>query len=222
MSLPEREPTWLVLKKAAEELVKKGRTTFTRRELITYAKKYIDPERPESSLDFEVDLVTVNGSSKDRYRDPEKLFLFRIGRGRYTLYNPEIHGPIEEYLEVITRVPIRRTVVKSIAEVFKARGYIVEEQRGGRVTAPDLVIRGNGEAIGVWIVDPMGEQRSQLRGFAYSLGSAIIERKRYSSSLVIVPPGLYTQLPEDIRAGLENIGVRIAIIKEERRYTVKL
>lgn len=223
MSNQEREPTWLVLKKAALELMKRGQRTFTRRELITYAKEYIDPERPTSILDFEVDLVTVNGSSKDKYRDPEKLFLFRIGRGKYTVYDPEFHGPIDKYLEITTRHPARRVVVKSIADELRARGYRVDEVKGvTRVTAPDLIARRDNEKVGVWIIDPIGDQRAQMRTLAYSLGSAIVESKNYSWTLVLVPPSLLTQLPTNIRAILENIGVKVAVIKEERRYTIKL
>ena len=65
MDYEEREPTWLVLKKAALELVKRGKTSFTRKELIEYARNHIDPTRSLTSLDFEIDLVTVNGNSKD-------------------------------------------------------------------------------------------------------------------------------------------------------------
>ncbi len=223
MSNQEREPTWQVLKKAALELMKMGHRTFTRRELINYAKKYIDPDRPVSILDFEVDLVTVNGSSKDKYRDPEKLFLFRIGRGKYTVYDPELHGPIDKYLEMTTRHPARRIVVKSIADELRARGYHVDEVRGAtRATAPDLIASRDDERIGVWIIDPIGDQRVQMRTLAYSLGSAIVESKNYTWTLVLVPPALLAQLPEKIRSILKDIGVRVAVIREERRYTIRL
>ena len=223
MSNQDREPTWLVLKKAAIELTRKGLKTFTRRELITYAKKYVDPDRPTSILDFEVDLVTVNGSSKDKYRDPEKLFLFRIGRGKYTVYNPEFHGPIDKYLEIMTKYPARRIVVKSIADELRARGYQVNEVKGvTRATAPDLIAKRDNERVGVWIIDPIGDQRAQMRTLAYSLGSAIVESKNYSWTLVLIPPSRLTQLPSNIRSVLEKIGVKVAVIKEERRYTIKL
>ena len=223
MSNQDREPTWLVLKKAAIELTRKGLKTFTRRELTTYAKKYVDPDRPISILDFEVDLVTVNGSSKDKYRDPEKLFLFRIGRGKYTVYDPELHGPIDKYLEMMTRYPARRIVVKSISDELRARGYQVNEVKGvTRATAPDLIAKQDNERVGVWIIDPIGDQRAQMRTLAYSLGSAIVESKNYSWTLVLIPPSLLTQLPSNIRSVLEKIRVKVAVIKEERRYTIKL
>ncbi len=223
MAYNERDPTWLVLKKAAEQLVKQGRISFTRRELISYANKHIDPSRPESSLDFEVDLVTVNGSSKDRYRDPEKLFLFRIGRGKYTLYNPELHGPIEKYLSVTTGVPTRRYVLKNIADSLRERGYHVQEvTQPGRTTAPDLLASDGGERVGVWVIDPAGDHRSQLRTLAYSIGSALIERPRYNWVLIIAPPDILAHVPSDTRELLEKHGVRLAFIQEERRYTVKL
>lgn len=223
MSNNNKEPTWLVLKKAAAELTRKGLKTFTRRELITYAKKYIDPNRPASILDFEVDLVTVNGSSKDKYRDPEKLFLFRIGRGKYTVYDPELHGPIDKYIEMTTKHPARRVVVKSIVDELRARGYQVDEIKGiSRATAPDLVAKRGNEKIGVWIIDPIGDQRAQMRTLAYSLGSAIVESKNYSWVLVLVPPPLLTHLQPNIRSVLETIRVKVAVIREERRYTIKL
>ncbi len=223
MEYSEREPTWLVLKKAAEQLVKQGKIAFTRRELITYANKYIDPSRPESSLDFEVDLVTVNGSSKDKYRDPEKLFLFRIGRGKYTLYNPELHGPIEKYLGVTTGIPSRKYVLKNIADSLRERGYSVQEvNQPGRTTAPDLVASDDREKVGVWIVDPAGDQRTQLRTLAYSIGSALIERPKYNWILVIAPPDILAHVPSETRELLEKYGIRLALIQEERRYTVKL
>jgi len=213
MSNQDREPTWLVLKKAAIELTRKGLKTFTRRELITYAKKYVDPDRPTSILDFEVDLVTVNGSSKE----------FRIGRGKYTVYNPEFHGPIDKYLEIMTKYPARRIVVKSIADELRARGYQVNEVKGvTRATAPDLIAKRDSERVGVWIIDPIGDQRAQMRTLAYSLGSAIVESKNYSWTLVLIPPSLLTQLPSNIRSVLEKIRVKVAVIREERRYTIKL
>ncbi len=223
MSSDERDPTWLVLKKAAMEMVKRGKTTFTRKELIEFAKKYIDPERPISSLDFEIDLTTVNGSSKDKYRDPEKLFLFRVGRGRYTLYDPELHGPLERYLEPSPSMPSRKNVIKSISESLKNRGYSVQEaKKASKPLSPDLVATLNGEKIGVWIVDPAGDQRTQLRTLAFSIGAAIIERPKYDWVMIIAPPDIMASIPPDLREILEKKGIRLALIEEERKYTVKL
>ncbi len=223
MEYDEREPTWLILKKAAEQLFKQGKIAFTRRELINYAKKYLAPDRPISSLDFEVDLVTVNGSSKDKYRDPEKLFLFRIGRGKYTLYDPELHGPIEKYLGVVTGIPTRKNVLENVAESLEKRGYHVQEvNQPGRATAPDLIATDGSEKVGIWVIDPAGDHRSQMRALAYSIGSALIERKKYNWVMVIAPPDILAHIPSDIREVLEKHGIRFVIIEEERRYTVKL
>ncbi len=218
-----REPTWLVLKKAAQQLVRQGKLSFTRKELITYAKKHIDPERSESSLDFEVDLVTVNGNSKDRYRDPEKLFLFRIGRGRYTLYDPELHGPIEQYLEGSEKLPSRRQVIEQVMQALREKGYSVEEKRYQRhPLAPDIVAYEDGEKIGVWVVDPSGDKYTQLKRLSYSLGAALIERAKYRWIMIAAPPDIAARIPQAIRECLESSGVRIVYIKEERRYTVKI
>jgi len=223
MAYNEKEPTWLILKKAATELVELGRISFSRRELINYAKKHVDPEKPESSLDFEVDLVTVNGSSKDKYKDPEKLFLFRIGRGRYTLYDPELHGPLEKYLEISSGIPTRRYVLRNVADSLKSRGYSIHEVKPtGKAIVPDLIATSDGEKIGVWVIDPASDQKTQLRTLAYSIGSAIITRPQYNWVMIIVPPDIVGVIPQGMRNVLEKNGIHIALIKEERRYTVKL
>ncbi len=223
MSEEYKEPTWMVLKKAAMKLMEQGKASFTRKELIMYAKKHVDPERSESSLDFEVDLVTVNGNSKDRYRDPEKLFLFRIGRGRYTLYDPEIHGPLEQYLEGGERPVSRRQVVEQVVASLREKGYGVEEKRyRRRPLAPDLVAYEGERRIGVWIVDPAGDKYTQLKRLAYSIGAAMIERDRYAWIMIIAPPDIVGRIPPRIRSCLEENGVRLVYIREERRYTIKL
>lgn len=222
MGYEEREPTWLVLKKAALELVEKGKSSFTRKELIEYARNSIDPSRSLTSLDFEIDLVTVNGNSKDRYRDPEKLFLFRIGRGRYTLYDPEIHGPIEKYLEHKAMTVGRKRILKGVAEGLKSRGYDVEEvNKPGRPLSPDLIAHGNEEKIGVWVVEPVGDTRTQLKTLASSIGSALIERHKYSWVMVVAPSDILATIPSDVRETLEKKGIRLVMLAEERRYTIK-
>ncbi|WFO75340.1 hypothetical protein J4526_00050 [Desulfurococcaceae archaeon MEX13E-LK6-19] len=223
MDYEEREPTWLVLKKAALELVKRGKTSFTRKELIEYARNHIDPTRSLTSLDFEIDLVTVNGNSKDRYKDPEKLFLFRIGRGRYTLYDPEIHGPIEKYLEQKTMTAGRKRIIRGVAEGLKSRGYNVEEvKKPGKPLSPDLIAYSDEEKIGVWVVEPVGDTRTQLKTFASSIGSALIERPKYNWVMVVAPPDILAIMPSDVREILEEKGIRLVVLAEERRYTIKL
>lgn len=223
MGYEGREPTWLVLKKAALELVKRGKTSFTRKELIEYARKHIDPSRSLTSLDFEIDLVTVNGNSKDRYRDPEKLFLFRVGRGRYTLYDPEIHGSIEKYLEQRTLTTGRKRIILGVAEGLRERGYSVEEvKKPTKPLSPDLIAYSDEEKIGVWIVEPVGDTRTQLKTFASSIGSALIERHKYNWVMVVAPPDILAMIPSEVKKLLEEKGIRLVVLAEERKYTIKL
>ncbi|MEM1643319.1 MAG: hypothetical protein QXV30_00785 [Desulfurococcaceae archaeon] len=211
---------WRVLKEAALELSKGGATVFTRKELVERAIS-IDPSKPASSLDFEVDLVTVNGVSKDKYKDPEKLFLFRVGRGKYTLYDPEIHGPIEDYIPSILP-PHRKSIAKSIAEALRSRGFTIDERTSTRPTSPDLIAVGSSGSIGIWIVDPSGDLKAQLRSMAHALGSAIIERRNYSEAIVAIPPTLASHVDAKLREYLESWNVRIVAFREERRYTLGL
>ena len=216
---PERKPNWLILKEAAQELVKMGKTVFTRKELTMYARK-LDPTRSEASLDFEIDLVTVNSNSKDKYRDPDKLFLYRIDRGRYTLYNPEIHGTIDSYIYQKTP-PIRREFINEIARELEARGYRIEVKQSNKPLTPNIVARVDNEKIGVWLVDPMQDPLTQLRTLAYIVGATILNRA-FNKHIVILPQPLLSRIPLSVREVLNRMGVKLAVLKEEKRYSVTL
>ena len=216
---PERKPNWLILKEAAQELVKMGKTVFTRKELTMYARK-LDPTRSEASLDFEIDLVTVNSNSKDKYRDPDKLFLYRIDRGRYTLYNPEIHGSIYSYIYQ-RAPPIRREFINEIVRELESKGYQIEVKQSNKPLTPNIVARIDNEKIGVWLIDPMQDPLTQLRMLAYIIGSTILN-KSFNKHLVILPQPLISRIPLSVRDMLNKIGVKLAVLKEEKRYSVSL
>ncbi len=213
-----KKANWEVLKEAAVKLVEMGKRTFTRKELTRFAKK-LDPSRPLTSLDFEIDLVTVNSNSKDRYRNPEKLFLFRVGRGRYTLYDPEIHGPIEKYLDQKTYSPTRREVIESLKEQLSREGFEVKEVKHlHKPLTPDLVAQVNGRVIGVWIIDPGSDRATQLKSLAYALGSALMSQ--YREAVIAVPAELIDKIPGKLRGFLEENNIRLRILREEKRYVI--
>ncbi len=214
-------PTWMVLKKAAEELTKKGKTSFTRKELTMFAKKNIDPSRPETSLDFEVDLVTVNSNSKDRYKDPEKLFLFRISRGRYTLYDPDIHGPLEKYLEPHHYLPTRKLVLSQISEILENKGYKVQIILQHRKPLTPDIVADNGKKTAVWVIDPGTDQATQLKNLAYAIGSALLSSNGIYDEIIITGPSfIINKIPEKVKQMLRSLGIKLAILREERRYTL--
>lgn len=214
-----KKPNWMILKEAAERLYMEGRTSFTRKELTSYAKK-IDPSRPETSLDFEIDLVTVNSNSKDRYRDPEKLFLFRISRGRYTLYDPEVHGPLEKYLEPHRYFPTRKRVLRQIMEELKMKGYDVWENKQQRKPlAPDLIAEIDGKRIGIWVIDPGVDKSTQLKTLAYAIGSSLLDTS-FNQHIIALPQHLINKIPKPLKEFLNSHNVKLAYLREEKRYTI--
>jgi hypothetical protein len=216
-----KKPNWMILREAAERLVKMGKSTFTRKELVKHAKT-LDPSRPETSLDFEIDLVTINSNSKDRYRDPDKLFLFRVGRGKYTLYNPEIHGPLEKYLEEHRFIPTRKYVLSQVIEELKNRGYeAYENQQHRKPLAPDIIAKINDERIGVWVIDPGVDQSTQLKVLAYAIGSALLNKK-FDKHIITLPQNLISRIPRNVYEFLRSNDVEIAILKEKKRYVIEL
>ncbi|ADI31723.1 DUF7669 domain-containing protein [Staphylothermus hellenicus] len=216
-----KKPNWMILKEAAEQLVKSGKKRFSRKELTKFAKT-LDPTRPETSLDFEIDLVTVNSNSKDRYRDPDKLFLFRIARGRYTLYDPEIHGPLEKYLEEYRFIPTRKHLLAQIIEELKKIGYeAYENQYHRKPLAPDIIAKENNERIGVWVIDPAIDKPTQLKALAYALGSAILNKK-FNSHIITMPIDLVSSIPPELKELLEKLKVKIVLLKEEKKYALIL
>ena len=85
-------PNWRLIEIAAKELSKKSVDgTFTRREIISYINDVLlkgkEPRNPDS-LNPMIQAVTVNvpGGAPGGIG---KYILFRVGRGRYRLYNPE-------------------------------------------------------------------------------------------------------------------------------------
>lgn len=213
-----RKPNWLILKEAAQELMKIGKTVFTRKELTMYARK-LDPSRSEASLDFEIDLVTVNSNSKDKYRDPDKLFLYRIDRGRYTLFNPEIHGSIDSYILQKT-TPIRRDFLKQIIGKLEEKGIKAYENKfASRPLAPNIIAEENGIRTAIWIVDPSLDPANQIRALAYSIGSSILNRN-FNKYLIVIPQNLANKLPREVRSILSKLNIKIAYLKEEKRYSL--
>jgi len=215
-----RKPNWLILKEAARDLIETGKTVFTRKELTLQARK-IDPSRSEASLDFEIDLVTINSNSKDKYRDPDKLFLYRIDRGRYTIYNPEVHGPIENYLYYRPST-VRKEFLAEIIKKLEEVGYRAHENKASnKPLSPNIVAEINDKRIGVWVVDPSQDPISQLRTLAYAIGSSILN-KNFSEYLVILPQNLLSKISLGTRDQLSKLGVKLAYLKEEKRYSLLL
>jgi len=198
------------------ELYESGKTVFTRKELAMYAKKK-DQSRSEASLDFEIDLVTVNSNSKEKYRDPEKLFLYRIDRGRYTLYNPELHGPIDEH--VYGTLSVRRDFVNEIARELENRGYKIEARHPGKLLAPDIIAKLGNEKVSIWIIDPVQEPANQLKNLAYIIGSILLSRG-YSKHIVIVPQKLLSRIPATTRDLFGSLNIRFMVLREERKYSI--
>ncbi len=218
----EKKPNWLLLKEAAEALYRSGKTTFTRKELVAEVLKR-DPSRSEMSLDFEIDLVTVNSGSRERYRDPEKLFLYRVERGTYTLYNPEEHGDLEKYIGPQRVLTIsRKELVEEIMEILEMQGYDVTVNKTTKPLEPDIIAEKSEEELsGIWIIDPALPLSAQYRQLAYAIGSALLN-KNYKEHIVLVPGELYKRVPQEITEALKNLNVKFAIIREERKYTIQL
>ncbi len=218
----EKKPNWLLLKEAAEALYRSGKTTFTRKELVAEVLKR-DPSRSEMSLDFEIDLVTVNSGSKERYRDPEKLFLYRVERGRYTLYNPEEHGDLEKYIGSQRVLTIsRKELLEEVTGIFEEQGYDVTVNKTTRPLEPDIIAeKAEEEVCGIWVIDPALPLSAQYRQLAYAIGSSLLN-KNYKEHVILVPGELYKRIPQEIVESLRNLNVKFAIIREERKYTIQL
>lgn len=218
VSFEDRKPNWLLLKEAVQELVESGKTVFNRKEIVDYAKKK-DPSRSEASLDYEIDLVTVNSSSKDKYRDPDKLFLYRIERGRYTLYNPETHGTIEEFILPKTSV-LDKELVEQIARSFVNEGFEVKiVKSSAKPFVSNMVIAKDGVKIGVWIIPPNIHTPDQLKLLAYAIGSSILDRT-CDRHIIVLNQALYGKIPIQIREKLRNVSVELKQLKEEKKYSI--
>lgn len=213
-----RKPNWLVLKEAAQELMKMEKSVFTRKELTNQARR-IDPSRSEASLDFEIDLVTINSNSKDRYKDPDKLFLYRIDRGRYTLYNPEIHGSLDDY--ILHRIPvISRDFISQVIEKLSREGYVARENKASnKPWAPMIIAEKDYSRIGVWVIDPNIDKLNQYKILAYIVGSSILN-KSYEKHLVIAPQNLMNKIPSETREALAKHNIILIPVKEERIYNI--
>ncbi|MCC6011098.1 MAG: hypothetical protein LM556_01700 [Desulfurococcaceae archaeon] len=218
----EKKPNWLLLKEAAETLYRSGKTTFTRQDLVAEVLKR-DSSRSEMSLDFEIDLVTVNSGSRERYRDPEKLFLYRIERGKYTLYNPEEHGELEKYIGPQRFLTIsRKELIEEVLEVLEKQGYDVAINKTTKPIEPDIIAEKSEEEVsGIWVVDPASPLSAQYRQLAYAIGSSLLN-KNYKEHIILIPGELYKRIPQEIVETLKSNNVRLAIIREERRYTIQM
>jgi hypothetical protein len=218
----DKKPNWVLLKEAAESIYRSGKVYFTRKELISEVKKR-DPARSEESLEFEIDLVTVNSSSKDKYRDPEKLFLYRIERGKYTLYNPEEHGELEKYVGTQRLITTRKKLVEEVVKTLEEMGFDVTPSRSNKPLEPDMIAeKGDDErSIGIWIIDPSSPLSTQYRYLAYIIGSCILN-KNYSEYIILVPGELYRRIQQEVIDVLNKFNAKLAIIKEERRYTIQI
>lgn len=225
MSLSEelgKKPNWQLLKEAAEALYRSGKSNFTRKELVAEVLKR-DPSRSEMSLDFEIDLVTVNSGSRERYRDPEKLFLYRVERGKYTLYNPEEHGDLEKYIGAQRLLIIsRKQLVEEVLGVLENLGYDVTINKTTKPLEPDIIAEKSEEEVsGIWVIDPAAPLSTQYRQLAYSLGSSLLN-KNYKDHIILVPGELYKRIPQELVEILKNMNIKFATIKEERKYTIQL
>ncbi|MEM1667909.1 MAG: hypothetical protein QXM53_04535 [Thermofilaceae archaeon] len=215
-----RKPNWILLKEAAESLYRSGKIYFTRKELIEEAKKK-DPSRSDMSLDFEIDLVTVNSSSKDKYKDPDKLFLFRLERGKYTLYSPEEHGELEKYVGAQRVIAARRRLVEEVASTLENLSYDVSINRTAKPMEPDMIAeKGEDVKVGIWLIDPSAPLSTQYRYLAYIIGSCLLNRN-YTEYIILVPGELYKRIPHEIADVLARFNSKIAILKEERRYSIQ-
>ncbi|MEM0199024.1 MAG: hypothetical protein QXJ16_00490 [Desulfurococcaceae archaeon] len=215
-----RKPNWVLLKEAAESLYRSGKIYFTRKELIEEAKKK-DPSRSDMSLDFEIDLVTVNSSSKDKYKDPDKLFLFRLERGKYTLYSPEEHGELEKYVGAQRVIAARRRLVEEVASTLENLSYDVSINRTAKPMEPDMIAeKGEDVKVGIWLIDPSAPLSTQYRYLAYIIGSCLLNRN-YTEYIILVPGELYKRIPHEIADVLARFNSKIAILKEERRYSIQ-
>lgn len=220
VSFGDRKPNWLLLREAVQELVESGKTVFNRKEIVDYAKKK-DPTRSEASLDYEIDLVTVNSSSKDRYRDPDKLFLYRIDRGRYTLYNPETHGTIEEFILPKTNV-VDKELVEQIARSFANEGFEVKTIKSSlKPFVSNIIATKNNVKYGVWIIPPSIQIPDQLKLLAYAIGSSVLDRT-CDKHIIILNQVLYSKIPIQVREKLKNINIELKQLKEEKRYSVAI
>ncbi len=215
-----KKPNWALLKEVAEELYRMGKITFTRKELASKAHEK-DPSRSEMSLDFEIDLVTVNSSSKDKYKDPDKLFLFRLDRGRYTLYNPEEHGELDKYTGIQRVSATRKQVLNEVLEELERLGYEATENKYAKALQPDIVATMDDIKTGVWVIDPGVDVSSQYKSLAYAIGSSMLNRS-FNEYLIVLPEDLYKRITQDIIESLKPYKVRFVPIKEERKYTLQI
>lgn len=214
----EKMPNWVLLREAAHHLVKNGKTVFTRKELTRVARQ-IDNTRSEASLDFEIDLVTVNSNSKDRYRDPDKLFLYRLDRGKYTLYNPEIHGSIDEYIYIKT-LHVRKDFLTQIVSELENHGYkVVEIVQSPKPWNPNIIALENDSRIGVWIVDPSQDPNTQLRTLAYVIGSSLLNRD-LDKHIIILPQLIANKIPNNVKEELIKLNIKLVALKEEKKYSI--
>ena len=213
-----KKPNWLLIKEACLDLVKSGKNFFSRREIINVAKQK-DPSRSDMSLDFEIDLVTVNSNSKDKYRDPDKLFLFRIDRGSYTLYDPEIHGPIEKYIELARASPARKQVIAQVVKDLEDRGFEVSENKPSKPLQPDLTAWKDEKKIGVWIIDPSADRPTQLKNLYLSIGSSLVDQS-FDGYFIIIPQDLANKISDRVKSVLESFNTRIIVLREEKKYTL--
>ncbi len=218
----EKKPNWLLLKEAAETLYRSGKTTFTRQDLIAEVLKR-DPSRSEMSLDFEIDLVTVNSGSRERYRDPEKLFLYRIERGKYTLYNPEEHGELEKYIGSQRLLTVsRKELIEEVLQVLEKQGYDAAINKTTKPIEPDIIAEKSEEEVsGIWVIDPALPLSAQYRQLAYAIGSSLLN-KNYKEHIILIPGELYKRVPQEIVETLKSNSVRLAIIREERKYSIQM
>jgi hypothetical protein len=218
----EKKPNWLLLKEAAETLYRSGKTTFTRQDLTAEVLKR-DPSRSEMSLDFEIDLVTVNSGSRERYRDPEKLFLYRIERGKYTLYNPEEHGELEKYIGSQRLLTVsRKELIEEVLQVLEKQGYDVAINKTTKPIEPDIIAEKSEEEVsGIWVIDPALPLSAQYRQLAYAIGSSLLN-KNYKEHIILIPGELYKRVPQEIVETLKSNSVRLAIIREERKYSIQM
>lgn len=85
-----RQVNWQILREAALDLTRQGRTPFTRKELIEKVHEQ-DPDISGAGLNCMISKASVNSTARPYLGVKYKLF-YKVGKGLYELYDPEKHG----------------------------------------------------------------------------------------------------------------------------------
>jgi hypothetical protein len=108
-------------------------------------------------------------------------------------------------------------------KALESLGYDVSPSKTSKPLEPDLIAEKgeDEESIGVWLIDPSSPLSTQYRYLAYIMGSCMLNRN-YSKYIVLVPGELYKRITQEITEVLQRFNVSLAIVREERRYTIQI